>query len=70
MNELPMIPEESEKHMKIEQRDIDKLQALEKEVKMLEVDIDKDLEIDPVNRKMYCIAEEIIESEIKARKRE
>lgn len=56
MNGLPTIPEDSE-DMYMENEDIDKLLSLNDKVKRLVTKRDEGLDTDPVNRKMFEVAE-------------
>lgn len=62
MNGLPTIPEDSE-DMYMENEDIDKLLSLNDKVKRLVTKRDEGLDTDPVNRKMFEVAEQIMENE-------
>ena len=60
MNGLPTIPEED---ILMENEDIDKLLSLNDKIKKLVTKRDEGLDINPVNRKMYEVAEQIMENE-------
>jgi hypothetical protein len=72
MNGLPTILEESidTEGMEMENDDIDKLLSINDKIKSLETQRDQGLDTDPTNRRMYCMAEKIIESELQVRKKE
>ena len=72
MNGLPTILEESidTEDMEMENDDIDKLLSINDKIKSLETQRDQGLDTDPTNRRMYCMAEKIIESELQVRKKE
>lgn len=70
MNGLPTILEESTEDMYMENDDLDNLLNLNDKIKSLEKQRDQGLDTDPTNRRMYCMAEKIIEAELQARKKE
>ena len=64
MNGLPPIIEESIEDMYMENDDLDKFLNINDKIKLLETQRDQGLDIDQKNRRMYCIAEQIIEAEL------
>lgn len=66
-NGLKSIAEDEDEYLEMENDDIDELLKINDKIKMLETQRDENLDVDPTNRKMYEVAEAIIEAELQAR---